>query len=114
MLKACGGTHAGDMGMPSISQSQNGNDMPAAPGRVDAAALSFPSEQQAQTAPRFRAGSRVLYDNDGVPVKGTVAKPNATGDVNHHQLVTIAYLSLIPCVCRHELPNPYDICQAAL
>lgn len=100
--------------MPSVSQSQNGNDMPGAPGRAGAAAPSFPSEQQAQTAPRFRAGSRVLYDNDGLPVKGTVAKPNATGDVQHHQPVTIAYLSLIPCFCRHVLPNPYDVCQAAL
>ena len=78
--------------MPSVSQSQNGNDMPAAPGRGDAAAPSFPSDQQAQTAPRFRAGSRILYNRDGLPVKGTVAKPNATGDVQHHQPVTIAYL----------------------
>jgi len=77
------------MGMPSVAQSQNGNDMPAAPGRGDAAAPSFPPDQQAQTAPRFRAGSRVLYDNDGLPVKGTVAKPNATGDVKPHQRVII-------------------------
>ena len=100
--------------MPSVSQSETGNDMPAAPGRGDAAAPSFPSDQQAQTAPRFRAGSRVLYDNDGLPVKGTVAKPNATGDVTHHQPVTIAYMSLFPCVGRHVLPNPDDIRQAAL
>lgn len=33
----------------------------------------------ASANPRFRAGARVLFDSNGVPVKGTVAKPNATG-----------------------------------
>ncbi|DBA72821.1 TPA: hypothetical protein ACH3X2_010206 [Trebouxia sp. C0005] len=93
---------SGDMGMPSASQSQNGNDMLAAPGRGDAAAPSFPSDQQAQTAPRFRAGSRVLYDNNGLPVKGTVAKPNATGEGSDHmvalsdRIVTAPEASLAP------------------
>lgn len=93
---------SGDMGMPSVSQSQNGNDMPGAPGRAGAAAPSFPSEQQAQTAPRFRAGSRVLYDNDGLPVKGTVAKPNATGEGSDYmvalsdRIVTAPEASLAP------------------
>ncbi|KAL0054499.1 hypothetical protein WJX82_009819 [Trebouxia sp. C0006] len=93
---------SGDMGMPSVSQSQNGNDMPAAPGRGDAAAPSFPSDQQAQTAPRFRAGSRILYNRDGLPVKGTVAKPNATGEGSDYmvalsdRIVTAPEASLAP------------------
>ncbi|DBB04697.1 TPA: hypothetical protein ACH3X1_012751 [Trebouxia sp. C0004] len=93
---------SGDMGMPSVSQSQNGNDMPAAPGRGDSAAPSFPSDEQAQTAPRFRAGSRVLYNNAGLSVKGTVAKPNATGQGSDYmvalsdRIVTAPDASLAP------------------
>lgn len=71
---------AGDVGMSSSApQSQNGFDMPAAPGSGGTAASQGPTDEQTPTAPRFRAGSRILYNNDGVPVKGTVAKPNATG-----------------------------------
>ena len=71
----------GDMGpSSSASQSQNGMDMPAAPGSGGTAASQGPTDEQATTAPKFRAGSRILYNNDGVPVKGTVAKPNATGE----------------------------------
>ena len=67
--------------MSSVApQSQNGFDMPAAQGPGGAAASPSSTDEQARAAPRFRAGSRILYDNDGVPVKGTVAKPNATGE----------------------------------
>ncbi len=83
---------AGDMGMPSsMPQSQNGNDMAAASGLGGAAAGGAVSDQAA-VAPRFQAGSRVLYDSDGVPVKGTVAKPNATGQSS--QNMQVAQLSV--------------------
>lgn len=75
--------YAGDMDMPSgstLPQPQDSSDMPGAPSFGGTASASVPMEDQAGVGPRFRAGSRVLYDSEGIPVKGTVAKSSGIGE----------------------------------
>lgn len=69
----------GDMSGPSsASQSQNEADIPPA---ASSAAAGLPSV--AGETSRFKAGARVFFDSNGVAVKGTVAKPNSTGERVH-------------------------------
>lgn len=66
----------GDMSGPSsMSQPPNEADMPPA---ASSAAAGLPSA--ARETSRFKAGARVFFDSNGVPVKGTVAKPHSTGE----------------------------------
>lgn len=69
----------GDMSGPSsMSQPPNEADMPPA---ASSAAAGLPSA--AGETSRFKAGARVFFDSNGVPVKGTVAKPHSTGEGVH-------------------------------
>ncbi|KAL3144902.1 hypothetical protein ABBQ32_003413 [Trebouxia sp. C0010 RCD-2024] len=95
-------TISGDMGGPSsASQPQNEADMPSG---ISLAGASLPgaTDQPARSTPRFRAGARVFFDSSGVPVRGTVAKPNATGEGSEYmvalsdRIVTAPEASLAP------------------
>ena len=67
------------MGGPSSGvQPQSEADMPFGASSAGASLPGVP-DKPASSTPRFRAGARVFFDNNGVPVRGTVAKPNATG-----------------------------------
>ena len=69
----------GDMGGPSsMSQSQNEADMPPS-ASLSGASLPSAMDRSANATSRFKAGARVFFDSNGIPVKGTVAKPHATG-----------------------------------
>ena len=46
---------------------------------MDAANLPAVSNGSTGIDSRFKAGARVWFDSNGVPVRGTVAKPHATG-----------------------------------
>lgn len=68
------------MGGPSSGpQPQNEVEMPPAAFSTGES-LPGATDRPANTSPKFRAGARVFFDSNGVPVKGTVAKPNATGE----------------------------------
>ena len=72
---------SGDMGAPSSTPyPQSGANMPPA-ASIDAANLPAVNNGSIGIVTRFSAGARVWFDNNGVPVRGTVAKPHAAGKI---------------------------------
>ena len=79
-------------GPSSMLQPQNEADMPpSAP--LGEASLPGAVEHPANAISRFKAGARVYFDSNGVPVKGTVAKPNAIG-----KHLTISFTTSFICI----------------
>lgn len=69
-------------GPTSMSQPRNEADMPPTASSA-AAGLPSAADHPVGENSRFKAGARVFFDSNGVPVKGTVAKPNSTGERVH-------------------------------
>lgn len=93
------------MGGPSsMSQPQNEADMPPA-ASLGGAGLPIAMDRSASTATRFKAGARVFFDSNDIPVKGTVAKPNATGQYSHVPMtsqICIDTGSALLLLCLHK------------
>ena len=91
------------MGGPSsMSQSQHQADMPPS-ASLSGASLPSAMDRSASATSRFKAGARVYFDSNGIPVKGTVAKPNATGE--HLDTPTRFYFCIglvLPLLCLHD------------
>ena len=88
-----------------MSHPQNEADMPPS-ASLSGASLPSAMSSLATVVSRFKAGARVFFDSDGVPVKGTVAKPNATGELLRTTFTTVLiYIgagSALPLPCLHD------------